>query len=361
MPSKLRMEAEGTTRTALADNGLNDPGESTLAAVVHKDPRRIEVEERRLEPPGSREVVVRTEAVGICHTDLDMLDGHLDGWLNIRYPIIFGHEWSGEVVQAGRSVEAFSPGDRVTGCVALGDNEWFGTTANGAAAQRFVVPERLLYKLPPGMSYERGALVEPFACAYRGIRAIGGADPSDAVCIVGAGTIGLCSLMAAKALGAQVLAVEPSAARRAMIAEWIGADAVLDPTDEDDLGASVEERLDGRRPDLVIEAAGAPSALASALELTREDGRLLFLGHCNDPIFPAPLGLIKQRSLRVAGSSGAPSGIWPGALRFLAQSDLDLSPMVKATFPLAQAAKAFEAARDVRTNLKVHIRFGDAS
>lgn len=240
-------------------------------------------------------MLVRTHTVGICHSDLDLLDGQLDAWLEIDYPLVFGHEWSGDVVEVGSSVKAVKPGDRVTGCAALGGNRWFGTATNGAAAERFIVPEHLLYRLPASMSYEQGALVEPFACAYQGIRTIGGADPSDSVCIVGAGTIGLCSLVAARSLGAEVLVIEPSANRREMALN-LGADAVLDPTDKDDLVNLTSDLLQGHRPDLIIEAAGAPAALATALQISSQNGRVLFLGHCAASETRARVGLTRTQS-----------------------------------------------------------------
>jgi L-iditol 2-dehydrogenase len=156
--------------------------------------------------------------------------------------------------------------------------------------------------------------------------------------------------------GARTLVVEPSRERREMSVDRLGADVALDPLDEEDLGSAAARLLGGRSPDLVIEAAGASGALASALELAGENGRVLFLGHYGDEVVPARLGLIQERNLRVVGSTGAPPEIWPRALRFLEQAKLDLSPLVSARYPLVRAAEAFEAARDVRTNLKVHLQ-----
>jgi 2-desacetyl-2-hydroxyethyl bacteriochlorophyllide A dehydrogenase len=328
-------------------------GAATRAAVLHRDPRRIGLEAVLLPPIGPHDVLVRTRVVGICRSDIELVDGRLDARMDIAYPLVFGHEWSGEVLETGALVQTLAPGDRVVGCNALGEDRWLGFTSDGAAAERFVVDARLVHRIPEAMSDACGALVEPFACVYQGIRTIGGADPSHVACILGAGTIGLCALLAVRALGAEALVVEPSAERRAT-ALRLGADAAIDPMAED-LAAAAAARSLGRGPDLVIEASGAPGALASALELAPEHGRVLFLGLCPEPAISAPLALIQERRLRVAGSNGAPPEIWAPALRFLEQAGSDLSPLVTATFPLARVREAFEAARDVRANLKVQL------
>lgn len=330
------------------------PTETTLAAVLHEDPRRVSVEPRHLEAPGPEEALIETHAVGICHSDLGLIAGDIDNWMDVTYPVVFGHEWSGEVLAVGAEVTRVGVGDRVTGCGDLGSNHWFGMTSDGALAERFTVPEALLHRLPEGMDHERGALVEPFACVYQGVRAIGLADPGDLVCVVGAGTVGFCALAIAKALGAATLVVEPDPGRRDL-ALRLGADHVLDPTASPDVAGAASELTGGRAADLVIESAGAAPALASALELSAQDGRVLFLGLCSEPLIPAALLLIQQRNLRIAGSTGAPPSIWEPALRFLDGSGIDLTPIVTAHYPLAEVPAALEAARDTTANIKVQV------
>jgi L-iditol 2-dehydrogenase len=329
--------------------------ETVTAVWVHDDPRRLSVEEFTLPDPGPREVLVETRSVGICHSDMELLEGHLDGWMDISYPVVFGHEWSGEVLSVGPEVDVIAAGDRVTGCTALGNNRWFGLTAHGAAAERFVVSVDLLHVLPDSMSWEQGALCEPFACVYQGFQAIGGADPSHSVFIVGGGTIGQFALSAAHACGAHTVMVELSGERR-KLARRLGANAVLDPTSVDDLGEAAAELTEGRGADLVIEAAGAGKALASTFELAGRNGRILFLGLCAEPLIPAPIRLIEEKDLTIRGSTGAPPEIWQPTLRFLDRSRLDLSPVVTSRFDLEAADQAFDAARDLERNIKVHLQ-----
>jgi L-iditol 2-dehydrogenase len=325
------------------------------AAIVDSAPRSLSVNTWEVPEPGPGEALVQTRAVGICGSDLELLDGHLDGWMDITYPVVVGHEWSGDVFEVGSDVTNVAPGDRVTGCTDLGGNHWFGLTYPGAAAERFIIPAELLHRLPESMSYTQGALIEPFACAYQGLKAIGGADASDSVFIVGGGPIGQCVLAAVHAMGAHTVMSEPKAERREF-AQRMGADAVIDPTAADDLGEAARELTGGRGASLAVEASGVPPGLASTFDLVGYEGRILFLGLCPDPSIPAGIKYIQEKKLSIRGSTGAPPEIWSPALRFVEQSELDLTPLVTTRYPLRQAPEAFEAARASSKDIKIHMQ-----
>ena len=108
---------------------------------------------------------------------------------------------------------------------------------------------------------------------------------------------------------------------------------------------------------MVIEAAGAPRAMASALELAGQEARVVYVGIDVGSHAQAQLGLIQSKALRIRGVIGSP-GIWPKTIRFLASGIVDPTPIVTATFPLADALDALAAARDTASNVKVHIRTG---
>jgi L-iditol 2-dehydrogenase len=325
------------------------------AVIVDNEPRGVTVDRWEVREPGPDEAVVQTRAVGICASDIELIDGHLDSWMDIKYPVIPGHEWSGEVTEVGPDVTNVAPGDRVTGCADLGRNRWFGMTYPGAAAERFVVPVELLHRLPDSMTFAQGALIEPFACAYQGLRAIGGVDASDSVFIVGGGPLGQCTLAAARAMGAHTVMSEPKAERREF-AKRMGADAVIDPTRGDDLGEAARELTSGRGADLVVEASGAPAGLASTFDLVGHAGRMLFLGLCPKPRIPAGIKFIQEKNLSIRGSTGAPPEIFAPALRFVEHSKLDLTPLITTRYPLREAPDAFQAVRDSTEDIKIHIQ-----
>ncbi len=325
------------------------------AVIVGDAPRGVTVETREVAAPGPGEVVVETQAVGICASDLELVDGYLDSWMEVTYPVVMGHEWSGDVVDVGPDVANVAPGDRVTGCNDLGSNRWFGLTHHGAAAERFLVPAELLHRLPDSMSYALGALVEPFACAYQGLTAIGGADASDSAIIIGGGTIGQCVLAAVKAMGARTMVSEPTPERREF-ATRMGADAVLDPTATNDLAEAAREFTEGRGADLVVEASGVAPGLASAFDFVGFEGRILFLGLCPEPSISAGIKYIQEKNLTIRGSTGAPPEIFPPALRFVDNSGLDLTPLVTTSYPFDEAPEAFDAARSSVTDIKIHMK-----
>ncbi len=174
------------------------------------------------------EVLVASRAVGVCHSDIELLHGRYI--IPFSFPVIPGHEWAGEVVQAGRKVSEFSPGDRVVGECVIG-TEHFGFSISGAAAQFFVAKEAWLHRLPDDLTWTQGALVEPFSCGYYATVRADNVDASDTVLVLGAGPIGLGVVAASAAKGARVLVAEP-VELRAKLARALGAEEVLDPRDE---------------------------------------------------------------------------------------------------------------------------------
>lgn len=313
--------------------------------------RDVRYGELELPELGPDEVLVASRRVGICRSDVELLEGHLDAQLGVPYPIVPGHEWAGAVEAVGERVANVAPGDRVVGECVIAPNHWFGFTYNGTGSERFVAPARLLHRLPGSLSFEQAALVEPFTIAYRAIRASGGTDGSEVVAIVGGGMIGQCCLAVARAMGAVTVVIEPSERRRAL-ARQLGADLVLEP------GDGVADEIHGAAgvdgADLVLEASGQPAGLASTFELARFGGRVTNIGICAHPSVSAPLGLVQAKDLLVRGTTGS-AGVWPAALRFVERHGIDLSPVISGTFTFAQAREALAASRDTETYVKIHL------
>jgi L-iditol 2-dehydrogenase len=297
---------------------------------------------------GPDEMLIESKAVGVCHSDFELLNGTYI--IPIDYPTIPGHEWSGEVAEVGPQVKDFKPGDRVVGECVIGDDH-FGFSISGAAAEYFKVRPEWLHRLPDELSHTQGALVEPFTVAYYATVAADGIDASDTVVILGAGPIGLCCLAAVRGHGGRAVVVDPVPERSA-VAERMDAVGAFEPGDG--VVESVRALNDGRLAEVVIEASGVPAAMAGALDVAGQGARLVFVGIDTGNRAEVALGQMQSKELRARGIIGSPN-VWPQALRFLARTGIDLSPVVTAQYPLDQGTDALAAAKNVRENIKVHM------
>ena len=300
---------------------------------------------------GANEMLVALRQVGICHSDFDLLaDNYI---IPVRFPIIPGHEWAGEIVEIGSDVRKFAVGDRIVGeCTVNGGADHFGFSISGAAAQRFKIREDWAHHLPDELSWQQGATVEPFSCAYHSIDRVGGVKPGDTVAVIGGGPIGLSAVAAASAMGARTVLIEPTAHRRGLGTQ-LGAHDVVDPL-ESSAGDQIRELTRGAGANVVIEASGNPAAMASALDIAGFRGRIGFIGINVGGRADAVLGLIQSKALTMVGTIGSPD-IWPETIRFMSATGLDLSPMITSTFDLGDARAALAASEDRAHNVKVQI------
>jgi L-iditol 2-dehydrogenase len=322
-----------------------------MKALVFEEPRSAVVRELDVPTMAADEVLVRSRNVGICHSDFELYEGRYI--IPVSYPIIPGHEWSGEVAEVGSGVTTLHPGDRVVGeCVVNNGDDHFGFSISGADAEFFVAKASWLHRIPEELSFAQGAFVEPFSVAYSASVAAGGIDASDDVAVIGGGPIGLLCTLAAATMGGSVTLIEPQAHRRALGLE-IGARRAIDPTGGS-LAEQVAEATSGRGFDVVIEAAGAPGAMASVFPIAGLGSRVVFVGIDVGGTAPVEIGLIQSKALRVRGIIGS-AGLWPRTIRFMATSGVDPTPLLTATFPLGEGTAALDAARDTSRNVKVQI------
>src|SRR4051812_21845247 len=312
-----------------------------MKALVFAEPQNAAVCDVDMPTIGAGEVLVRSRNVGICHSDFELYEGRYI--IPVSYPIIPGHEWSGEIAEVGSGVTTLHEGDRVVGeCVVNNGDDHFGFSISGANAEYFVAKASWLHRIPEELSYTQGAFVEPFSVAYNACVTAGGIDASDEVAVIGGGPIGLLCTLAAATMGGSVTLIEPQAHRRALGLE-IGARDAIQP-----------EEAEGRVFDVVIEAAGVPAAMASAFPIAAHSARVVFVGIDVGGSTPVQIGLIQSKALQVRGIIGS-AGMWPRTIRFMASSGVDPAPLLTATFPLEQGTAALDAARDTSRDVKVQI------
>jgi L-iditol 2-dehydrogenase len=322
------------------------------AILVGERPNEISVGTLKLPEVGPNDVLVESRVIGICRSDIELRDGHLDHIIPVQYPVVPGHEWSGSVLSVGSSVTKLVPGDRVVGECLITSHDWFGCNVNGAGSDRFVAPAQVLHKVPDSIDDTMAAMVEPFTIAFRAIREIGRSDAGDVVAVIGGGMIGQCAAAICHANGSVVVVVEPNPRRRELALE-LGADFAVDPQELEDAKSWFQTAAGVDGPQLVVEASGAAPGLALGMDIADFEGRIVMIGITATSSIPAPLNMVQAKNLRIQGVTGSPK-VWPAALRFIDRAGIDLSQLVSRHFSFDAAVDAFAAAEDP-ANLKIHL------
>lgn len=319
-----------------------------MQALVVREPGSVILEERPLPVGTDDEVVIRPLLVGICGTDLDIIDGIIDP-AYVRYPLVIGHEWSGEVVSAGPG-SALMPGDRVVveGVIACGHcaacsegntnrcetYDEFGFVRDGAMAQRLVAPDRLVHHLADDVSLESGALVEPAAVVLRALL-LAEPTPGLRTLVIGDGTV---ALIAARLLRLWSPASVSVLGRRAAQADLVaraGADRFETDADAFD-----------HQFDLIVEAAGAADAVQTAVRLAARGATIMLLGYPGHDVgVPLPIDDIVNGDLSLRGSFSYTSAAWRRVVELLNSSRLDLDFLVTHRFALEDFAEAIDTLR----------------
>ncbi len=274
-----------------------------MRAAMFNGPGQISIEHVADPQPGPGELLVRVGRCGVCGSDIAMTG---DGPLHL--PVgRFGHEWAGEVVEVGRDVEGFKPGDRIAGLPAARcgtcegcktRNPLFCERARylvGGFGEYMVIPPVAAVRLPNSLSFTDGAMIEPMTCGLHALN-FAGMRGGENVLVMGAGAMAMSAVYWARNLGAGRIAVLSRSAYRADVLMELGADAVLGFDEEGQ--ARVAETLGGH-PDIVFECVGKQGMLALATDHVRLQGAVISLGMCQhgDPIVPVACSRKEARLL----------------------------------------------------------------
>lgn len=282
-----------------------------MKAIVIKEPGQVSLEQVELPALEPGFALVKVKAAAICATDLEVLDGNISA----NYPVIPGHEWSGIVEAVGSQEDSHWIGKRVIGsndvvclkCDACRSGNWryckdfeeIGFKRNGAYGEYVAVPAYGLCELPENVSFIQGALCEPLGVAF-GTMEKAGAKLGDTCLIMGAGSIGLCMLAAAKAMGMRKIVVCASSEKRLGIARKMGAYAAI-ALDHQDLTEEMKKIHPGGT-DVIIDATGIESCIRQCLKLARKGGTVALAGYGRGKIMSIPIDDIHINNLRVVGA-----------------------------------------------------------
>ena len=298
---------------------------------------------------------MRVAACGICGSDVHGYDGSSGRRIP---PIVMGHEAAGVVAAAGEGVSEYRVGDRVTfdstvycgecefcrwGAVNLCDRrQVVGVSCGdyrraGAFAEYVTVPERILYRLPEGLSFSDAAMLEAVSVAIHAVR-VAEVKGGETALVIGAGMIGLLILQAAKASGCSRVFVADVDATRLELARTLGADGVIDSSRES-LVSRIAELTEGRGVDVALEAVGQSETVAAAIDATRKGGTVVLVGNIA-PEVTIPLQKLVTRQIRLQGSC-ASAGEYPQAIQWMAEGKIQVAPLITVVAPLEEGPAWF--------------------
>jgi len=345
-----------------------------MRAGVYRGKGQVVVESVPIPEIRDGEVLFRVAACGICGTDIKKIH---HGFVNP--PQILGHELAGTVVEVGRGVTRFKPGDRVVSFhhVPCGDCFYcerklfsqcvgykrVGLTAgfdpNGGGFAEYVrampwIVERGMMALPPDATFEDATFVEPVNTCLKAVRKAR-VTRGEKVLVIGQGPIGMLLMLLARIEGAEVFTSDPMPGRRAA-SERFGASKSHDPA-EGNFQDDIRRHTEGRGADAVLLAVPNPSLVPEALALTRPGGRVLLFAH-NDPVmqvgFPAAAVGVEEKEILGSYSASIDEQRESAALVFSRR--LPVRELISHRFPLERIAEALEmAARPADNTLKVVI------
>jgi L-iditol 2-dehydrogenase len=326
-----------------------------MKALLLSEYKHLDVADLPAPVAGPGEVLVRVAACGICGSDVHGYDGSSGRRIP---PIVMGHEAAGIVAAVGEGVAGYAPGDRVTfdSTVYCGECEFcrrgevnlcdrrqvVGVSCGdyrraGAFAEYVTVPERILYRLPDGLSFSDAAMLEAVSVAIHAVR-VAEVKGGETALVIGAGMIGLLILQAAKASGCARVFVTDVDASRLEMARSLGADAVIDSSRES-LTAGIDRLTAGRGVDVALEAVGRPETVVAAIDCTRKGGTVALVGNIS-PEVTIPLQKVVTRQIRLQGSC-ASAGEYPQAMQWMAEGKIKVAPLITAVAPLEEGPSWF--------------------
>jgi 2-desacetyl-2-hydroxyethyl bacteriochlorophyllide A dehydrogenase len=315
---------------------------------------------------GPDEALLRVRAVAACGTDLEIYQGTMFYFTSglAHYPVIPGHEWSGEVLQVGENVSNVVPGDKVVGecTVSCGYCDycrrgWYNQCLNrqetgildlaGGFADTMCYPASFLHTFER-LSFEEAALCETTAISVYAVKLVE-TCPADRVAVLGSGPIGLQAMQAAKAYGAQQVVVIGGRASRRRLALELGADAVIDPRQQD-LEQETHRVTDGEKFDVIIEATGNPVVTRDLLKIIRPRGRIALVGLFNGQKGEIDLDALVVNNITIKGSLGSPN-VWDETLYLLETGAIQARPLITHRQPLSEALHVLQMMEERKPDL----------
>lgn len=322
------------------------------------------------------EVLIKVVYCGICGSDVPraMVSGAR------KYPLVLGHEFTGEVAEIGANVKNVSVKDRVVVAplVPCGECKYcqasdyglcedyniIGTGSNGAFAEYVKVPKNHVLPIDDTLDYETAAGIEPATIGYHGLQK---ADikPGETVVVMGCGPIGQLTIQWAKIFGAATVIAVDIFEDKLDLARDLGADITINAK-EFDVVQKIRELTDGGA-DVVAETAGNKITQQQSILAAKKKGRVVFLGiaHSNLPLEEATMEHVLRGEIKIQGTWNSytapyPGIAWKATLDFMAKGDIKFKPMVSHKISVNEVGEYLQGMADRTLHFnKVLVSFED--
>jgi (R,R)-butanediol dehydrogenase/meso-butanediol dehydrogenase/diacetyl reductase len=321
--------------------------EHALLGAALIQPGEIRLVERLERDPEAHEVKIAVSYVGICGSDLARFEG---GQVSPK-PVVFGHEFSGRIVDLGRDVSGFQAGQPVTVAPLLNcgrclycqggrgylcaERRRFGSDLDGALQAYVCMRADRVFRLPGELSLAHGAVAEPLAVAVHAVHQAGDVR-GVRVAVLGGGAIGLLVAAVCREFGArQILVVEPNS-QRAELAAQLGYSTICNQ-DADPVPLVLED-TGGQGADLVFEASGAFPAGASLLPLMAKGSTAVVVGRIKEAV-PIDLDALLLKEGKLVSSRYFSLADFRQAVDFIVGGELDVTPLIQSERPFLSLAE----------------------
>ena len=330
--------------------------EGKMKVAVMEGIGKMGFEERSIPAPKANEVLVKLDYVGICGSDLHYYETGAIGDYVVEPPFVLGHEPGGVVVEVGEDVKHLQVGDRVAlepgktcgHCEFCKQGKYnlcpdvifFATPPVDGVFQEYVAHEAdLCFKLPENVSTLEGALIEPLAVGFHAAIQ-GDAHLGQKAVVMGAGCIGLVSMMALKARGVSEVYVVDIMEKRLEKALELGADGVINGAKED-VSERVSQITGGKGMDLVVETAGTEITTRQAIQIAKKGSNIVLVGYSKTGEMTLPMSLVLDKELTFK-TVFRYRHIYPMAIDAVASGKVNLKGIVTDIFSLDEAQKAMD-------------------
>lgn len=322
-----------------------------MKQALMTEPAKIIFQEVDVPEIGPKQVKLKMQRIGVCGSDIHVFHGKHP---YTTFPVVQGHEVSGEVVELGSEVTEVKKGEKVTvqpqvvcgACFPCQNGMYhvceelkvMGFQTTGMASDYFVVDEDKLTILPDSIGWDEGAMIEPLAVAVHAVKRVPSVEEKN-VLVIGGGPIGNLVAQTAKALGAKKVVIAELSTTRLQMAERCGIETIN--SNEEQLDEGILRQFGEAKSDVIFECVGSSFTVAQAIEVARKGSTVVVVGVVSD-LTKVNMGYVQDHELTILGSAMYQSIDFDQAVELILQGKVKLTELITDRFPFEDYLKAYE-------------------